>query len=438
MSTASREQVAHEPRSTGFFLSRRTIIAISGIALVLIALVAWWLLRSPLSKRGMDALVSTFSARRIIESRLAGGFAAAKFDPSRDNRDGINEDEFARARRLIEDSVVYEEGFDASLVQARLLVIDGRYTEAERVLRKTNQTNERSAALHNDLGVCLMEAGKIEDALEEFDRAIEVDGKMSEARFNHALCYERLELRDAAREEYSRIVEMERDPGWQSDMRERIDKLSVLPAPDNSDGNSIARFNTALTEGRNDEAKEIAAGNFDTFCRYALIDLTTEHLSAAVAGEKDKSEAALRKMERIGETFIETKGDRFVADAAIYLRNLSQEDQPEELKLIGEYSDAIKAMNARSEAERQAGFDRLSKVAESFRARGNDQRAIRTELRIAYYLYQSGKMESAIALFEKNRPIAEQHQWLGENADIVNGLGIAYTRLGRDVSSIRF
>lgn len=438
MSAASREQLMHEPGSAGLFLSRRAIIILSVIALILMALAAWWLLRAPRSKRGMDALLSAFSSRRIIESRLAGGFAAAKFDPSRDTTEGIKGEALDRARRLIEDSAVYEDSFDAALIQSRLLIIDGYFPDAERLLRKTLPKNEQSPALHNDLGVCLMEAGKIEDALEEFERALQSDSQMSEALFNHALCYERLELRDAAREEYSRIAEAERDPAWQSEMRSRSEKLSEMPGPKISESIIIASFNAAINEGRIDVAKGIADENFDTFCRYALLDLTMENLSAAVAGEKEKSEAPLRKMERIGEVFFERKGDRFIAEAAAYLRNLNQEDQDEELKLIREYSDAVKAAEAENEAEKRAAFDQLAKVAESFRARGNDQRALKAEIRVANYHYQSNRLGDSIALLEKNLPLVERHEWLNEYANILNGLSIDYTRLGKDFSSIKF
>lgn len=437
MSVASREQVAHEPRSAGLFLSRRTIIFLSVMALILMALAAWWLLRPPRSKRGMEALVSAFSSRRIIEPRLTGGFAAAKFDHSRKNTDGINREELDRARQLIEEAAIYEDSFDSALIHARFLVIDGRLADAEKLLRKVFPKNEQSAALHNDLGVCLIEAGKIEDALELFKSALGYAPQMSEALFNRALCLEKLYLLDAARDEYSRIAEMERDPAWQSEMRERIEKLSHLPDPKKSESDVRAAFTAALTAGRNDEAKKIADENFNTFYGYALIDLTIEHLGAAVAGERDKSEAALREIEQVGEIFIEMKEDRFVADAALYLRNLRPEDQAEELELIREYKEAVEATNSLKGADKQAAFDRLAKIAGRFHALGNYQRALRAEIRIAKHLYESNNLDSSIALFEKNLPLVKQHEWRFDHADILTNLGIGYTRLGKDITSIR-
>ncbi len=437
MSVASREQVVREPHSAGLFVSRRTIILLLVIALIFMALAVWWLLHPPRSKRGMEALVSAFSSRRLIESRLAGGFPAAKFDPSPNNTEGIDWEAFNHARRLIEDSTVYEDSFDAALIQARLLIIDGHHADAEKWLKKVFPQNERNAQLHNDLGVCLLEAGKPEDALEEFERAIECDPKMSEARFNRALCYEKLDLIDTAQSEFSRIAETERDPGWQSEARKHNEKLSEIFDPKNSEEDIIGAFNAALTEGRNDEAKGIAAENFDIFCKHSLIKLSLDHLSAAVAGEKDASEAALSKMELIGEFFNETKGDRFVADAAAYLRNLGQEDQAAELEALREYSNTIN-VQAHSDAEKKAVFDRLQKVAESFRACGNEQRALKAESRVAGHLYESDRMREAIAIYEKNLSVAERREWLSERAHIFNSLAINYTRIGRDVSGIRF
>src|SRR5438309_4776926 len=177
--------------------------------------------------RGTRALITAFSERRLIEPRLSGGFKGGKFRPSPDDRSGINSSELERARVLIMDSVAKGEP-SAPLAYARLLLSESeKPPEALKYMRRVLIASPESAEAHNDLGVCLIQQDKVEDAIDEFETALKYKVDMAEALFNRALCYQRLLLRDSATADLSRFLEIEREEDWRDEARRRLDEVSA-------------------------------------------------------------------------------------------------------------------------------------------------------------------------------------------------------------------
>src|SRR5204863_5392203 len=86
-----------------------------------------------------------------------------------------------------------------------------------------------------------------------------------------------------------------------------------------------------------------------------------EYLKEAVAGNKERAEAVLFKIELIGRQFIDAKGDTSIADLARYLRNLPDDRRQLEITLIGDYVEAEKLFNSQRYSESQPTFVRLEK-----------------------------------------------------------------------------
>src|SRR5687767_10971182 len=184
-----------------WFVIGSLVIIVLGVG----ALIAYKARGSPV-ERGTSALIDAFSRRRLIEPRLSGGFKGGEFNPSRDDASDIGVAELDRARGLIMDAVAKGDP-RAELAYARLLLSEGeRLDEARKYLRRAVASQPESADAHNDLGVCLIQQGKIEDAIEAFDDALKYQTDLPEALFNRALCFQRLLLRDAAGEDYERLL----------------------------------------------------------------------------------------------------------------------------------------------------------------------------------------------------------------------------------------
>src|SRR2546422_378820 len=180
---------------TAVALRRWVIITLLVIGVLLIGGVAFYKLRGSPVDRGSLALVDAFSSRRLIEPRLSGGFKGGEFKPSLTDRSNIKWERLATAGELIRDSLAKGD-LSAQLPYARLLLLseEQKLPEALKYLRRAVAAAPESAEAHNDLGVCLVQQGLLEDAIDEFQTALDRRSGMPEALFNRALCYRRLRV----------------------------------------------------------------------------------------------------------------------------------------------------------------------------------------------------------------------------------------------------
>ncbi len=197
-------------------------------------------------------------------------------------------------------------------------------------------------------------------------------------------------------------------------------------------------FNSAMDEGRATDAREIADRNFELFIRYALSDLTLEYLRAAVAGDRRNSDGLLSRIVAIGDFLAETKGDRYVADSALYLKNLPPQKLEEQLSLVRQYIEAINTANSINVSEKRRGFEQIKRLSARFSLTGDSQRAERADLRYAAYLYESNRLEESLVYLEKYLPVIESHVWPYKKAWVLNQLGITRARLGSDEIALKY
>jgi CHAT domain-containing protein/Flp pilus assembly protein TadD len=420
-------------RHKGVFLSRRFFLAVFFTLALVLLVVAYIIFRTdPPLEEGMKSLILAYGKVRVVEARLSGGFKAGEFLPRKDGIERIDPEVLGRAHDNLLEAASDERDLPAQLAYGRLLILEGDGKGAETRLRKVLDVMRDSAEARNDLGVSLLEQHKLEDALEEFELALEAAPQMEEARFNRALCYEKLLLTQAAIAEYDRAAKKGDANGWSNEARSRLEILSRPFEARRSEGEVINAFEHAMAERNMDEARRIADENFQALTRYALVDLTREHLNAAISGDREKGESALKMIEAIGTFFVETKGDRYIADSAEHLRKLDEKERPNELKLVSEYLDCVNACNSQDPSKRDAAFSRLGRLAEAFRARGNLTRAERADIRIAKHHYASNNLKAGIDKFEEIKTLAERKQWAYDLADIYAHLGISYGRAGQN------
>ncbi|HSE97904.1 MAG TPA: CHAT domain-containing tetratricopeptide repeat protein, partial [Blastocatellia bacterium] len=259
-----------------------------------------------------------------------------------------------------------------------------------------------------------------------------------EAAFNRALCFQRLLLTIAAIEGFNRVAELEGDSGWAKEARVRIEELSRPLNARLSEGAIREAFDAALAGGNVEEARRISDENFEVLTKYALLDLTIDHLNAAISGDSHKSETALGKIEAIGRFFVEIKEDRFIADLAEYHRKLPEKERPAELRLINDYQEAVAATRSHIANEKQAAFDRLSRLASVFRARGNPVRAERAEIRVAVFHYESNKLRTSLEVIARVLPLVEQNDWKFEQAWVFGHIALVQAKLGRDSQALKY
>ena len=423
-----------QPTHRGAFISWRWLaIAAFLIIAVPIGMLIAKKLRGSDVDRGTEALIDAFSKQRLIEPRLSGGFKGGEFRPSRDGTSDIKTGELERARGLIIDAVAKGDP-RADHTYARLLLSQGeKLREALKYLRRAVASVPESAEAHNDLGVCLILQGKLEDAIGEFDVALGHKADMPEALLNRANCYQRLLLRDAAHADLGRVSEIERDKSWLGEITRRVEEVSRPLARHDAAADTVAAFDAAFSNGKIDEARRITDQNSELLRKHSLWELTIQHLQSAVDGDPVKAELALSEMELIGIVLTETRSDSTITDIAKHLRDLPESERSLELQLTRNYVGLMDPF--RTDDEARIKFERLE---QQFRDRANYAFQVFCAFEVGECYYVAKRFRDSIEKLQETLSLIGQRQWPRDRARVLNLLAYDHSRLDQDSLAIKY
>jgi len=106
-----------------------------------------------------------------------------------------------------------------------------QYSKAIPYLETARTYDDKSARLHNDLGVAHFELAKtakekkfeeLSRSLEEFTRAVELDGNLLEALFNKSLALQELRSSQKARESWQLYLQKDPSSAWANEARKNL------------------------------------------------------------------------------------------------------------------------------------------------------------------------------------------------------------------------
>jgi tetratricopeptide (TPR) repeat protein len=145
-----------------------------------------------------------------------------------------------------------EEGNWQALGAAAL--VQGEYAQALSYLRRA----PRNVAALNDLGLALMDSGKLEAALEAYDQARELDPTFAPVEFNRALALERLGLPRAGLETM-REATRRAEGGWKDEAVRIASSLQSTVDARAAESARVERAMEAMLEGRMPEPALVRA-----------------------------------------------------------------------------------------------------------------------------------------------------------------------------------
>ena len=433
MSGAKRAHESVEVRRAILGIRRkRTLLFLTIIITLAGALAYWYWPRKSPGERATEALVEAYSKRRLIEPRLSGGFLAGVYDPDSDRSANIDTKKLKEAGASLQS----DESYDAKTrhAHARLLLAGRNSEDAIIALRPLAAGGGASAEVHNDFGACLFEQGKMEDAIDQFNRALEKNPAMPEALFNRAICYQKLQLRDAARDALQPLIETEPDRGWAKEIEQRLEAISKRFTPQTASAAVIKAFDEAMANNQSDTARSIAEQSFETVRKYALIDLTKAYLQAGVDGDHTAAARAMSKLELIGSVSAQKRDDREIADVAEFLSRLPDAERGAQLEMVGQYVKAVWELYADRVSAAQSIIEPLR---EKFRDSGNRVFELLSDSFVAQCYYRGKRYKDSREVLVAALPRTRDSSWPYLRGRVLTQLAIDHSLLGQDALAIK-
>ncbi len=232
----SRFQAAQRRRS--FFNSYAGLLA-AAVVILAVGLGIWRILlyESDVDK-GADALRIAYRDRRPGGARLTG-FDYAPAITTRGVEENIDPVARDRAYRILRDEVAERPSAASHHALGQLYLYEQKFDDAIREFEAALQADGQNARAHSDLGAALLEKGKLERSrgdsdksrelfaasLEHLNRALEQDDSLLEALFNRALLYQEMMMPSQAEADWRKYLERDPNSQWADEARHNLQNI---------------------------------------------------------------------------------------------------------------------------------------------------------------------------------------------------------------------
>ncbi len=270
--------------------------------------------------------------------------------------------------------------------------------------------DSKHARVWNDLAAARYTVAVREDetallpsALVAVNRAIEIDPKRVDAYFNRALILEALGLRDAARREWRRYLELDPSSDWSNEARDRLRALG--------DASTNLDFEEELARavGNRDAIASLVRRFPQESRRTGEATLLEDWANAVLSNEAARAEERLALMRTIGEELSAQKGERLLLDAVDRIRDRRA--------LAHASVTYIAARKAYAKRNLRTAEDGLRRAVAAFRATGSPL-ALLAEYYAAQCAFDRNRpMESTEALHALRKHLAPSHLALAAEID---------------------
>ena len=366
-------------RRWAYFPPALTMTA-SVVILAALGLFGYWAWQKGHSQteQAMETLRSAFPHSRPIEARLTGSFAHQPYETLRGPTDaaGANVEKLEYVELGLTREVKDHPTAEARQVLGRLYLLQAKFSEAEKQFSLALEANPQSAQLHADLGALYYERFKRADqtlpetpqlliqATEHNQRALEINPKLLEARFNLALCNQRQGLRNVAQSDWEEYLKLDPHSAWAEEARAHLKELQEQEKRSAVSEQSIQK---EFLAGDESTQRRLIKDSFDSVRKLALApgQLFDQYLVAEIEGKTTQAQDLSQTLKQTAQFINEIHGDRLLFDAVTFAAHcdLARKKQLQEIRqnLLegnneikhGQFSQALGYYkNARQEAER--------------------------------------------------------------------------------------
>lgn len=412
---------------------------------LLIGLGIWKLLpvSSELAK-GEAALQRAYKEQRPLEARISN-FDYAFFPNVR----GVQEGEAARetfepvalnlAERIFLDEVASHPSPQAHYSLGRFYLTKKAFVDAVKEFEIALKDDPDNANLCNDLGVAYLELGRKKrlgnepgggmlefgKAIEQFTSALRLNGQLTAALFNRALCQEQMELTSQAEDDWTEFLKKDTSSKWADEARERLKLLEERKKRAAQFQETLWRnFVVAFEQKDSEQAWESfakARGRLGNTITERLLD---NYFGSFETGAVSDANEEIKKLAFLGGIELQKTGDRYTLDLAGYYLRLSSGNR-EIVRQARALMDEAADFYNRSEFE--SSIDSYARAKSLFEKVSDQCEADMAESWIGYGYARLSEAGKCVELFGRLNPRFIQREYKRLYAYGLNAVADAYT-----------
>lgn len=300
------------------------------------------------TEKGIERLQAAYRDQRPLESRMAEFGAYAPFSETRGAAPSVSDPaSLESANRYLLDASVDPNNAAAHRALATYYASTRDFERAIRECEIALKAAPDDAHVQSDAGAVYYEAAKdatdnasrmlrfLDESLKHTERAIEIDPKFPEPRFNRALALEALTNTEQAKTAWHEYLDLDPNSRWSDEARRHVQKLEQEMPMDRSADQLESDFLAAFRSGDRVKAATLLSEAREAIReRYLPQRLAMSYTMA----EPDRRDELLRALKFCGEIELERTGDGYAKDIAHFYSSVGDE----KLTLLRDAQQAIR------------------------------------------------------------------------------------------------
>ncbi len=392
--------------------------------LVLIGLFAWigFFHRSD-TQMVTQLLDRAYKNERPFESRVSN-LAYAPYSVTRGEKTPPADQRDLDAAESISAASAARGDTAASLQNAgRVYLVKGNIDQAILQFEKARDLAPENAEIFNDLGAALLEKSKTvqksdsgqslelkSKALEDLSRAVELAPGLLAARFNKALCLQRLSMNAEAKNAWEEYIKLDPASPWTEEAKRNLNLLSN--ERQSRSPREILRDFLAAREKKDDDTAYQIVGRNREMISGKLIPQQLAFLF--LTGPETERQTYLSALKYLGQIEKERSGDTYVSEIAQYYEGST----PEKTEILRQAYRSLNEGYDRCLKGDWKALDDFNEAQMKFDRAGDTWEARLCDYWRGYVLFQLGRIGESTQVLTQLAEIAQakDHKWLTAQA----------------------
>lgn len=429
------------------FFTSPLLVAASFLIVASLGFAVWrgYFYQSDVDK-GLVALNAAYREQRPIEARITQLDYAPFVTTRGPGTSKINESELRRAELTLLDALNKNPTPAVHHALGKVYLAKDDFDRAIEQFEEALKGNPNDAQIYADLGAAYLEKGKIEidkagsdeksagggkgleilgHALENLNRALDLNPNLHEALFNRALCKQSMTLYAQAEADWRQYLQKDPNSPWAKEARQNLKSLENRRARAAESEQQLQQQFLQAFEVQNDDAAWAALSRTQRRAGNSIVEkLLDDYLNFSILGQSEDARRALRLMVYAGDVEMKRAGERYTSDLA----KLYSEGGLQRWKLLAAARNQMKLATASfNRNEFDNAIQLFSLAADVFMKSADLPEALFARSWVGYSTIRISRAEEGVRIFEELSIKFEERGYKFFHAWALTALGDAHS-----------